>query len=93
MKVGRFTPISGDLFTWHYECDDDVCLQHEQLLSGSMKQWVPCTGINLLISLTETDIYWLNNCRFLHMYVRHTGTRVYSVSNRPGGLYPRTIKT
>jgi len=69
MKKGLYTPRPGDLFNWHYDHDDSKCKDDDKVWSSSMKCWVLCNGINILISLTETDMWWINNQSFIHARV------------------------
>lgn len=87
MKTGPFTPKPGDLFRWHYDFDDAPCYETDQLYSTPMKRWVTISGTNLLISLTQTDIWWLNTNRFIHARVDDTATNI----ERSGGdrTHPR----
>lgn len=70
MKTGSFTPKPGDLFTWHYDIDNSLCYKNDQIWSSIMKCYVPCAGTNLLISLTETNTWWLNEGRFIHARIK-----------------------
>ena len=72
MKTGPFTPKPGDLFTWHYNSDDTPCRESDQIYSTVMNCWVPITGTNLLIALTDTDIWWTIGNRFIHARVDNT---------------------
>lgn len=69
MKTGLFTPKPGDLFRWHYDSNDILCHEFEHMWSTPMKCYVQLQGINMLIALTETDIWWINSMRFLHSHV------------------------
>jgi len=91
MKNGPFTPNPGDLFTWHYDSDDTAVTFYtdEKIWSSSMKRYVPASGINLLISLTDTDIWWMNEGRFIHACVNE-----YSPTTTAFGkqfLHPRKL--
>lgn len=68
MKRGDFTPQPGDLFAWYYD-DNIKCHPEETIWSTHMKRLVPCAGTNLLIALTDTDIWWLNSNCFIHARV------------------------
>lgn len=68
MKRGDFTPQPGDLFTWYYD-DNIKCHPEETIWSTHMKRMVPCAGTNLLIALTDTDIWWMNSNCFIHTRV------------------------
>ena len=72
MKRGEFTPKPGELFQWYYDHNDTKCLPKETIWSTYMKCLVPCDGTNLLIALTDTDIWWLNTNSFIHTHVDDT---------------------
>lgn len=72
MKTGPFTPKSGDLFSWHYDSNDEVCHIMEHMWSTPMNCFVQLRGINLLVSLTQTDIWWINSSCFIHARVDDT---------------------
>jgi len=88
MKTGPFTPKPGDLFQWYYSSDDTICRDTDQLYSTIMNCWVPTTGINLLIALTDTDIWWLNSNSFIHARVDDAGVRRLLAALRR--LHPRS---
>lgn len=77
MKTGPFTPKPGDLFKWHYDSDDNICHDYETIWSTTMKRYVPVNGINLLISLTDTNIWWLNSLSILHLSTTDTSCDLY----------------
>lgn len=62
MKTGSFTPKPGELFQWHYDIDDSICQPDDKLWAKSPYRWIPCVdNSNLLIALTDTDIWWVNS--------------------------------
>jgi len=70
VKTGPFTPRPGDLFTWHYDYNDRICQPDDQLWAVAPYRWVPCVDTsNLLIALTDTDIWWVNSEGFIHAKV------------------------
>lgn len=69
MKTGSFTPSPGDLFSWHYDSNDEACHIMEHMWSTPMNCFVPLHGINLLVSLTDTDIWWINSMRIINSSV------------------------
>lgn len=86
MKTGSFTPNPGDLFQWHYDSTDILCHKMEHMWSTPMKCFVELHGINLLVSLTKTDMWWLNNnC------IMHTQVDVIDVAVRIGDGVTRLI--
>lgn len=90
MKTGKFTPHPGDLFLWYFEIDDHVVGRYEKIYSSSMNTWVLCVGTNLLIALTNTDMWWMNNKRFMHIKI-DDGALIASrpMSTAPGrDIYP-----
>jgi len=70
MKTGAFTPKPGDLFTWYNDKNEKVCHSRHSFLSTSMNYYVSMHGINLLVSLTDTDIWWINSRHFYHAFLR-----------------------
>jgi len=84
MKTGLFTPRPGDLFTWHHDSDDGLCRRGEKIWSSSKNDWVSCVGINILISLTETDVWWIDKINLIH-------SRYGEIDINH--LHPRTNKT
>lgn len=74
MKTGSFTPKPGELFQWYYDSDDSSCYYDDKLYSRPMGCNIFLTGINLLISLTDSDIWWLNNQNFFYTYMGDTTT-------------------
>lgn len=69
MKTGLFTPRPGDLFRWHYDYNDEKLPDDYRVWLSDQRIYVPSTEINLLISLTETDMWWMNSDRFIHARV------------------------
>ena len=64
LKSSDFTPKPGDIFTWHYDYNNEKLPDDCQIWLSDQRIYVPSFGINLLISLTETDIWWINSQSF-----------------------------
>lgn len=57
MKTGPFTPTPGDLFRWHYDLND-TC-RTLSIFSRPTHSYVETECINILVSINETEIYFL----------------------------------
>lgn len=53
----------GDLFEWVYECNSQPVFTNtsEQLWSFSMGSWIPIDQFNVLISIDELKMVWVNS--------------------------------
>jgi len=89
MKTGPFTPKPGDLFSWYYDTDDTPCHSYDQLFSMSMRLWVPCAGVNTLISLTNSNIFWLNDTHIFNARIDNTSPWPNTKQGR--SIYPRKL--
>lgn len=93
MKTGSFTPNPGELFQWHYDSNDEACHIMEHMWSTPMNCFVPLHGINLLVSLTDTDIWWINSMRIINSSVNNTVITIAAGSGHVGINHTRVVDT
>lgn len=83
MKIGYFTPKPGDLFQWHSDSDNSMLCEKELYVWSKANDCeVPLYGINLLISITDVEMYWYHNGSLVNV-------RLDDVS----WISPKTIQT
>lgn len=66
MKTGPFTPKPGDLFHWYYDFNDKILPDGHKIWLNNQRIYVSSSGNNMLVSLTTTDIWWINSWHFIH---------------------------
>lgn len=70
----------GDLIVWHCDARDQSC--SGLVFANSTESDVSCTGVFLLISITETQMFLLSSCsRLVIIYTMH-GSEFYAYDER-----------